>query len=165
MAGWPQTILPENDHKDPTVLHLVLFAEARPVLALTYLLSYEGMGVCSLRCLAGCSCTSLTLDALSRPAVETIGAAARDVSITETAQLELHGRSTKCVVELRNVAGATDAAHRRGTKWKLLGARLGWVVKNAASANKTGRAQAAHEPSCLHRSQLPAYGAVNASYS
>ena len=59
---------------------------ARPLVTLTYLTSYEGMGAVQLAC-AACACTPATLDATNRQRVSVTHE--RSVQVTSDAECEL----------------------------------------------------------------------------
>ena len=108
----------------------------RAALALTYLSSYERMGVCVVSCVSGCSCTPRTIDALqlAQPATAAIGAAttmtsdfalSRNVSVATIVEIPVSS-SRACVVRLVNTPRTTRAAALAVAKWKLLQVRVGW---------------------------------------
>ena len=99
-------------------------------LALTYLASYEGMGVCTVSCEGGCACAPRAIDALqvAAPAAPGGGRGARNVSVASDVEVGVSGAAA-CVVRLENTP-------RRGgsgpallpAKWKLLQVRVGWAL-------------------------------------
>ena len=99
-------------------------------LALTYLASYEGMGVCTVSCEGGCACAPRAIDALqvAAPAPPGGGRGARNVSVASDVEVAVSGAAA-CVVRLENTP-------RRGgsgpallpAKWKLLQVRVGWAL-------------------------------------
>ena len=70
---------------------------AAALLQLTYLQSYEQMGVLQLTCLRGCECSTLTIDAM----LPSQSLATLNTTITPLTQ------SRACVLQLVNVARAT----------------------------------------------------------
>jgi len=109
-------------------------------LALTYLSSYERMGICVVSCVSGCSCDPRTIDALqlAQPAASVPGAApseqlSRNVSIASVAELHV-SQSRACVIRLLNSPREPSALQSpmpsalSVAKWKLLQVRVGWEM-------------------------------------
>ena len=116
-------------------------------LALTYLASYEHMGVGVVSCESGCSCQPKAIDALQMAQPATAGAPAgadsplsRNVSIASVAELAVTSAS-RCVIRLENALRGLHMAPRGGkgrhdegsnivlNKWKLLQVRVGWDLR------------------------------------
>ena len=103
-----------------------------PILALTYLSSYENMGVCLISCESGCSCPIQRVDALQF-AQQTAQAGSmtadaplvRNVSIATVAEISLTA-ARRCVLRLENVPRDSGAKRSVASKWKLLQVRVGW---------------------------------------
>lgn len=114
----------------------------RASLALTYLASYEGMGLCMVSCEHGCKCQSRLVDALqaAQPASadaragsegragDGTQALARNISIASVVEIPVSSASA-CVVRLHNrgrssLRGLTSVS--TPAKWKLLQVRVGW---------------------------------------
>ena len=112
------------------------------VVALTHLVSYEGMGQATVSCITGCSCSSLTIDALqTAPAQSVAGKTAqRNVSVAVVSELSIYSGSSECVLRLVNTARSApkgvglalgdSRAEERPQKWKLLGVRVGWLDRD-----------------------------------
>ena len=109
-------------------------------LALTYLASYEHMGVCVVACERGCSCTPRAIDALqiAQPASAGGGAAgealARNVSVATVAEIHVSSAS-ECVVRLENAPRSGTALTQQPlgvSKFKLLQVRVGWDLGEGA---------------------------------
>ena len=105
---------------------------ASAALALTYLASYERMGVAVVTCVSGCSCTPRTIDALqfAQPASASGSSElARNVSIATVVEVPVTS-SRACVVRLVNTPRDGVAVERgrslRVAKFKLLQVRVGW---------------------------------------
>lgn len=112
------------------------------VLALTYLTSYEQMGVVGVSCEKGCDCEMRTIDALqmAQPTMamapselrrghhHSERAAARNVSVASVAELLLTQTTSACTVKLSNLARTRHGgeSHLALSKWKLLQVRVGW---------------------------------------
>ena len=107
-------------------------------LALTYLASYEGMGVCTVSCEGGCACAPRAIDALqvAAPAPPGGGRGARNVSVASDVEVAVSGAAA-CVVRLENTP-------RRGgsgpallpAKWKLLQVRVGWALARVGNFSR-----------------------------
>mmetsp|Transcript_11350 Transcript_11350/g.29016 ORF Transcript_11350/g.29016 Transcript_11350/m.29016 type:complete len:587 (-) Transcript_11350:41-1801(-) len=113
------------------------FTMPSTMLALTYLTSYQGMGVAQITCESGCVCEPHHLDALQaiQPARsgglmgkhQVDGAPTRNVSVATVAEIPIRFASRACSVRVRNVprvGGGTSAV----SKWKLLQVRVGWEL-------------------------------------
>jgi hypothetical protein len=127
-----------------TVVHAANGTSGQPgdaaVLALTYLTSYQDMGVASVSCQHGCSCVPQRLDAiqLAQPSdvpVPTLqrhrsGAdrtITRNVSVATVMEIPIRDASRACAIRIVNIprAGSDKLAV---AKWKLLQVRIGWDV-------------------------------------
>ena len=106
---------------------------AGAALALTYLTSYESMGVGVVSCVSGCSCAPRAIDALqfAQPASAGGGAGAelaRNVSIATVVEIPVTSAKA-CVVQLVNTPRGgtpTTGAPLHVAKWKLLQVRVGF---------------------------------------
>ena len=111
-------------------------------LALTYLASYERMGLGVVSCVSGCSCAPRTIDALhfAQPATAAGGGGGgaegigRNVSIATIAEIPVSS-ARSCVVRLENkargggaIGGSPNAGGLQVAKWKLLQVRVGWEL-------------------------------------
>ena len=111
------------------------------VLALTYLTSYEDMGVAIVTCESGCRCNPQVVDAL-QPAQSTSSVAGRrrggtsltrNVSVAAVVEIQMTEVSHLCVLKLSNMGRHHDQAEigsadmsTRSSKWKLMQVRVGW---------------------------------------
>ena len=104
-------------------------------LALTYLASYERMGVAKVSCIKGCTCETRIIDALqlAQPASSTAAATrdnalSRNVSVASVVEIPVSG-SRNCIVRVVNTPRRQGIGRDQTpavAKWKLLGVRVGW---------------------------------------
>ena len=108
------------------------------ILALTYLTSYQSMGLANVTCEAGCWCNTHMLDALQgvqpsgtnvvgkRRSKRSLG---RNVSIAAVAEIPVRMASKECMIKIANVprhVSFTRFTPLAISKWKLLQVRVGW---------------------------------------
>ena len=128
-----------------------------PSLALTYLSSYEHMGVCRVTCESGCTCAPRAIDALqiAQPATSSTsstttegsgsGALARNVSIAAIAEIPVTS-ARRCVLRFENAprGGGQDAKGQQEplhvSKFKLLQVRVGWDLGSGGAGGSAPRA-------------------------
>lgn len=113
------------------------------VLALTYLTSYQDMGIASVTCEQGCSCDPQRLDALqlAQPAATAAithprhranadRPLARNVSVATVAEVAIRHTTRACAIRILNVARDTIVGSALTvSKWKLLQVRVGWDLE------------------------------------
>lgn len=111
-------------------------AGAAAELLLTYLSSYEGMGVARVSCTLGCSCDSLTIDAHRG---ERTSQRFASVYVTEKLPLRLHAE--RCVVDVRVDNATSSGAH----KFKMSELSLRWGASDVSEAVGACGAQTVEE--------------------
>lgn len=122
-------------------------APRMPSLALTYLASYEHMGVCIVTCESGCTCTPREIDALqvAQPAgaggtvsTGSVDTLARNVSIATIAEIHVSS-ARRCIIRLENTPRRQEKGIQEEdktgknlevAKWKLLQVRVGWDLQS-----------------------------------
>jgi hypothetical protein len=128
----------------------------QPALALTYLTSYEHMGVCVVSCESGCTCDARAIDALqfAQPAAATTASSivagdvlARNVSIASVVEVPVSSAHT-CIVKLENTLRPSSHNPKPAlelAKWKLLQVRVGWDTGGGDASSRVTHSHRLHK--------------------
>jgi hypothetical protein len=128
----------------------------QPALALTYLTSYEHMGVCVVSCESGGTCDARAIDALqfAQPAAATTASSivagdvlARNVSIASVVEVPVSSAHT-CIVKLENTLRPSSHNPKPAlelAKWKLLQVRVGWDTGGGDASSRVTHSHRLHK--------------------